>query len=233
MAGPKKKIGEILVESGLIGESQLQIALTQQQKVQKKLGETLVELGFLREEQLAKILGQLTGIPAVDLTKMHISKEAVNMVPYATCKRYQLIPFAIKKVNNIDHLVIAFSDPMNLHAADELRFLVKLPVFRVVATLSAIDQTIRHHYPMKKETDKEKVWQEVTLAAVGNPEATVELVRDGQVDRVKFSQEEIGPDLTPTIEALAKCFSSMVKTLEKKNFLTKDEAKDLMIILLS
>ena len=146
----KKRFGELLIDKGLIDQRKLDHALSSQGGYQKKLGETMVALGYMSEPQLAKILGDLAGIPAIDLAKFKLERECAKYVPGDFCAKHRLIPIAIKNHNRRDHLIVAFSDPLDLEVIDELRFIVSLPIFRVSATPSAVKTAILDLYPNHK-----------------------------------------------------------------------------------
>ncbi len=234
----RKRIGDILIESGLIDETQLQIALENQKIASKRLGQTLVDLGFLSEEQLAKILSQLSGIPAVDVSKFHISQQAMRFVPIEFCKKFHLVPISIKMVNQKNHLIVAFSDPMNLEAFDQLRFMTNLPVLRVVGTYSGVEQIIRHHYTLKKGSKKEEIdWRELTLAQVSENQAgSMEVFRDGKFEQVSLNnKDEKRPDpgISKTVTALEKCIHLLTFALEKKKVLSREDVDKILSILRS
>lgn len=146
----KKRFGEHLVNKGLINQDKLDEALRKQGGYQKKLGETLVALRYMSEDQLAKVLADLSGVPAIDLAKFKIEPDAARRVGGDFCAKNRLIPIAVKNHNRRDHLVVAFSDPLDLDVIDELRFIVDLPVFRVCATVSAIKEALLRVYPQSK-----------------------------------------------------------------------------------
>ncbi len=88
----KKKLGEILLKSGLITEAQIEEALDKQRKTGERLGSTLVELGYITEEKIIASLGEQLGVPHIDLDSYDIKPEILKIVPVAIAERYQLIP---------------------------------------------------------------------------------------------------------------------------------------------
>ncbi|MBI5528249.1 MAG: hypothetical protein HY897_18100 [Deltaproteobacteria bacterium] len=139
----RKKLGEILVERGIIDQRQLQDALGYGRAQGVRLGVALVTRGHLGEGMLAKVLGEVMGLPAVDLSTAQFEHEALRLVPLETCKDNDLIPIFIDEKRGSRALVLAMADPMNVAVIDEIEFTTGLKVRPVMATLSAIHSAIR------------------------------------------------------------------------------------------
>ena len=142
----RKKLGEILLERGIIDQDQLNSALAYQRQWGHRLGVALVAKGFITEGMLCKILGEVMSLPAVDLSKVDFEPEALRLVPFNTCENNDLIPFALETGRGKDSLVVAMADPMNLAIIDEIEFTTGLKVRPVLATISAINSAIRKYY---------------------------------------------------------------------------------------
>ena len=93
----RKKIGELLIESGLIGEVELNAGLHEQKSSKEKIGQALVRMGALASEDLAKILAKICGLPAVDINRVKLDKEAVHFVDEQFCFRHILIPLQLSR----------------------------------------------------------------------------------------------------------------------------------------
>lgn len=117
MATQKRRLGEILVTSGEITQSQLDQALAEQKTNGKRLGETLISLNFLTERKMLKTLEKQLSIPYMFLSDIEIMPEAVAAVPIFLAERYTLVP--LKKDGN--RLTIAMNDPTNFYAIDDVR----------------------------------------------------------------------------------------------------------------
>ena len=96
----KKKIGDQLLENGVIDKYQLKAALNRQERWGKKLGETLMEMGFITEDVLIKTLSGIFNIPSIKPEKFEISKKILTLIPREVCERLNVIPLAIKTINN-------------------------------------------------------------------------------------------------------------------------------------
>lgn len=115
-APTKKRFGDILVDGGLITATQLQEALTYGREKGLKLGGALQELGFVNEIAVAKTLAAQLKIPFVDLEKIVIDPEIVKLLPELLARKHKLIAIGRKD----GQLLVAFSDPLNIFAIDEV-----------------------------------------------------------------------------------------------------------------
>src|SRR5512139_3309844 len=139
MAG---RLGDLLVSSGLITPAQLEKALQDQKVSGTKLGSALVKLGYMSEKNLVSFLSRHYGVPAIDLNEIQIDPEAMKMIPADVIFKYQAIP--IKRVGAT--LRVAMSDPSNILAIDDIKFLAGCHVEVFVSTESAIKTAIDRFY---------------------------------------------------------------------------------------
>lgn len=138
-----KQLGDILLDEGLVTEGQLMAALDEQAVRGESLGRVLVEIGMLSESQLVRALAAQVGMEFVELADYPVDRNAVALLPGATCRRYTVLPVSLFD----GALVLAMADPGNVLAVDDARTLSGLPVRTVVAThddlTSAIDRYCR------------------------------------------------------------------------------------------
>ena len=115
---PKTKIrlGDLLVQEGIISEEQLMQTLSAQKQSGRKLGHMLIELGFVSENQLLTFLSQHLGVPLIDISQYQVSVEAVLLLPEVQARRYRALVLEDKG----DHLLVAMSDPADFAALDIL-----------------------------------------------------------------------------------------------------------------
>ena len=146
-----RSLGKLLVEKGLITESQLQQALDEQKYTGKLLGRTLVELGFVKEDEVLKALGVQSGMEFIDLKKTKIPDDVVGKVAPSIAKVYKIMP--VKFENNI--LTIAISDPLNVNIPDDLRFMLGSKVKGVIAKEEEILDAIQKYYGESGESINE------------------------------------------------------------------------------
>jgi MSHA biogenesis protein MshE len=132
----KKRLGDLLVEEQLISEAQLANALQKQRQLGLKLGATLIHLGYINEERILSFLSRQLGIKIVDLLKVKIDPNAVQLIPEVHARRLRAL--AIHDNGEVISLVV--SDPADLHSLDVLSGLLKGRQFELL--LAREDQLI-------------------------------------------------------------------------------------------
>lgn len=141
------RLGDLLILSNKISESQLGEALLLQKKEgSKRLGEILVDLGFVKEEDILEVLETQLKIPSIDLVNYRINPNIISMIPENLARRYSLIP--IDKKNN--KLIVAMSDPFNVFAIDDIKLLTGMEIDVVVSLKSVILKAIDRFYRDEK-----------------------------------------------------------------------------------
>jgi len=141
----KKKIGDILVEKGLITSQQLEEALREQSISGKRVGEIFVEQKLITEEQLIDTISERLSIPKLSLNLMIIDPMVIQRVSVEIARRYNLIP--IFEIGNT--LTLAMSDPLNIIAIDEIKYLTGMNIKRAIATTTEIRDAIDQYYSVK------------------------------------------------------------------------------------
>jgi type IV pilus assembly protein PilB len=138
------RLGDLLVARGVISAEQLRqaVELRKQNKDQTRLSAALVQLGHVNENVLVTFLSQQYGIPAISLEDVDVSEEVTKLVPVNLCEKHGLVPLAIEG----NHLNVAISDPTNVAAVDDLRFLCNMEVNVYLATETAIRSLVNKAY---------------------------------------------------------------------------------------
>ena len=140
------RIGELLLKEKLISPEQLQQALSQQKSNGGKLGYNLVKMGFVKDEQITALLSKQYGVPSINLAQFKIDPTIVKLVPTETARKYQIIPLS----RSGSTLTIAMTDPTNVFAMDDIKFMTGYTVEPVVASEVAITDAIEKYYPGAK-----------------------------------------------------------------------------------
>jgi hypothetical protein len=143
MQQPNKRLGELLVEGGLITPAQLQSAITHQKIARGRLGSNLVALGYISEEVLMDFLSVQTGVPQMDVRGIEVPPQILKLVPQRLAEQFTVLPITTKDPKS---LVLAMSDPSDLNAIDSARFASGLQVEPVVASHSALRKAIAELY---------------------------------------------------------------------------------------
>ncbi|WP_035587019.1 type IV-A pilus assembly ATPase PilB [Hippea jasoniae] len=143
-------LGQLLLWNNIITQQQLDEALEEQKKSKKKLGTILVEKGFVSEKTLNEFLSKQYGVEPIDLSDIEIPNEVIKKVPAQIAKKYTLIPVAIEK----NKLKVAVSDPTNILALDEVRFVTGMNVVPLFSNERAIIRAIDKYYGTSKELEE-------------------------------------------------------------------------------
>ncbi len=137
-----KRMGDLLMDIGLITQRQLEIALESQKESKKRLGEALIDEGFITETQLIEALEMQLGIEFVDLGNFMIDSSMSRTVPKSIAKKYGVVP--VRK--DRDNLYLAMSDPLNFKAIEEARAATRQRIVPMIATVEGIDRAIQTVY---------------------------------------------------------------------------------------
>jgi type IV pilus assembly protein PilB len=142
--GRRRRLGDLLIEAGLVSETQLKAALNEQRKWGGRLGRTVVEMGFVTETAIGSVLAQQLELPSIDLDTERVAAEAPTWLRLDLCERYGVFPVGINHgTRTID---LATADPTNVEHLQSLEFATNMKVQPVVATTSAIERAIRKYY---------------------------------------------------------------------------------------
>jgi len=141
-----KQLGELLIERGIIKESELDQALTAQKERGGLIGEVLVGLGFAKEEDIAQALTAQYGFPYLPLSNYEVSPETISIIPVRVARQHLLIP--IDKIGN--NLTIAMSNPLNVQAIEDVELISGCNVQTFVSTSSDVKKAIEKYYKDKE-----------------------------------------------------------------------------------
>ena len=147
------RIGELLVQKGVVSEDQIRIALTEQKQNREYLGKILVRLGFATEAVILDVLGGALGQQQADLGKAVVDGEAVRLVPKDLARRYHLLPLTWEA--NRNRLTVAMADPFNVVALDQLSALVgsDAEIVPLMAGEADIERAIDQWYGFELSVD--------------------------------------------------------------------------------
>ncbi|NOZ63846.1 MAG: type II secretion system ATPase GspE [Caldiserica bacterium] len=171
----RKKLGELLLEKGVITEKQLQQALEEQEKTGKLLGRVLVDLGLVKDEDILAVLGAQTGMQEVDISNIEVSPQLLEKVPGPVAKAYKIVPLRMEG----NTLLVAMGDPLNIQALDDLRFLLDCDVKGLISNEQAVNEAIDRLYGGEMET-VEDLLKELEAEAAPLEEAEERAVEDIQ-----------------------------------------------------
>ena len=141
----KKRIGDILVEEGILTEEQLEEALKAAKAENKKIGEAITDLGFASEQDIAEALSSQLGFEYVNLSTVHIPDNVLSLINESVLRKHLMIPYAFVP-NTINQVKVAMVDPMDMSAIDDFSIVTNLLVVPSVATTRDILIALDRYY---------------------------------------------------------------------------------------
>ncbi len=136
------RIGELLLKEKRITPEQLQEALNYQRQNGGKLGFNLIKLGYVKDEEITALLSKQYGVPSIALGQFEIDPGVIKLVPAETAQKYQIVPLSRSGAT----LTIAMTDPTNVFAMDDIKFMTGYNVEPVVASETAVIEAIQTYY---------------------------------------------------------------------------------------
>lgn len=153
MATARVRLGELLVEAQIITRQQLEDALHLQKQDGRRIGTLLVDAGLVSETQVTQILSQQLSVPWVSLYHIDFSRQLLNLVSRELAERYCLVPIFVRKVRGLGQtLYVAMDDPSDEQAQGEVSQFAGLPVRAMIAPPSDIRAALRAYYGAGKDS---------------------------------------------------------------------------------
>ena len=142
----RRKLGELLVETGLLAQDKLVEALEAQKESGKRLGEMLIDMELISEEEMAFALAMQLKIPYVDLSQHEVRGDIIGAIPEEVSRKFLCVPISLK--NNI--LDVAMADPLDLNMMKDLQFITGYNIQPAISTTTHILQVLQKHYHPEK-----------------------------------------------------------------------------------
>ncbi len=190
------RLGELLVRNKLITDSQLVQALQEQKTQGGRLGASLIKLGFIQEDDLASFLSKQYGVPSINLDEFEIETSVVRLIPSEVAQKYQVVP--VNRAGST--LIIAMSDPSNIFAIDDIKFMTGYNVEVVVASEAAIRSAIDRYYD-----------QSATLADVMEDLDDIDLELVDEEDNVDVRELEKATEDAPVVKLVNLILTDAIK----------------------
>jgi type IV pilus assembly protein PilB len=195
------RLGEILVKDSLISTDQLKQALDYQKKNGGRLGTCLVKMGLVSDEDITAVLSRQYGVPSINLKFYEVEPSVIKLVPQETAVRYQVVP--LSRVGST--LTIAMTDPTNVFAMDDIKFMTGFNVEPVVASESAISEAIGKFYgSIENDEEIDKVMKDLA-----GEDADLELAADEA--EMDLAELERAADEAPIIKLVNLILTDAVK----------------------
>jgi type IV pilus assembly protein PilB len=197
------RIGDLLLKEKRITPAQLQEALSYQKTNGGKLGFNLVKLGFVKDEEITALLSKQYGVPSINLTQFEIDPGIIKLIPAETAHKYQIIPLSRSGAT----LTIAMTDPTNVFAMDDIKFMTGYNVEPVVASETAVFDAITRYYAAPSG---QRAAREVQSSAVDTMSTVSSL------DMVTKALEETTAIVDDDVEVLEELDQIDVASLERQ-----------------
>jgi type IV pilus assembly protein PilB len=180
------RLGELLVKENLITADQLKQALDQQKSTGARLGTCLMKLGFISDDEITGVLSRQYGVPSINLKYYEVDANVIKLIPQDTAIRYQIVP--LSRVGST--LTIAMTDPTNVFAMDDIKFMTGFNVEPVVASETAIAEAISKFYGEAESGEElSKVMKDLTEIEGPDLELAAEEQEMNQADLEKAAEE--------------------------------------------
>ena len=145
----RKKLGEMLIEAGVLDEARLRSALADQRRWGRSLGKTLVEMKLIGEDELVRVLGKQLGLPAIDLDRFAIPDSVTSLIPDELARQHQIVAFHAQ----MKFLDVAMVDPTNLGVIDELRIRTQMNIRPYLAGPRMIERALAKYHGGSQRSD--------------------------------------------------------------------------------
>ena len=193
------KLGQLLLSKKIITEEQLSQAIELQRKEGGRIGSNLIKLGFITEERLVQFLSEQYGVPAIDLSKEEIDPSVVKYIPYEIAIKYMIFPVS----KNGASLRVAMTDPSNIFAMDDIKFITGYDVEPVVAAESSIKEAINKYY------EQSDTLQSVVEDMAGFDDENLDLIQDKE-DDVDISELKSAVEEAPVVKLVNLILSEAI-----------------------
>jgi len=196
------RLGEILVKESLITSDQLRQALDHQKANGGRLGTCLMKLGFITDDEITGVLSRQYGVPSINLRYYEVDAAVIKLIPQDTAVRYQIVP--LSRVGST--LTIAMTDPTNVFAMDDIKFMTGFNVEPVVASETAISEAISKFYGgVHSDEELSKVMKDLT----GDEVEDLELASEEQ--ETNLAELERAAEEAPIIKLVNLILTDAVK----------------------
>jgi type IV pilus assembly protein PilB len=203
------RIGELLLKEKRLTPAQLQEALNYQKTNGGKLGFNLVKLGFVKDEEITALLSKQYGVPSINLAQFEIDPAVVKLIPAETAQKYQIVPLSRAGAT----LTIAMTDPTNVFAMDDIKFMTGYNVEPVVASETAVTEAIQRYFPATPAAAPAAAKKEKKAAA---PQQEANLNNAATLEMVSKALEESASIVDDDVELLEEIEQIDVSSLEKQ-----------------
>jgi len=199
------RLGDLLLKAKLINQEQLNEAIKLQQSSGLKLGEALVKLNVVTEDDITETLSAQFGVPSINLTHFEIDPSVLKLVAADVARKYNILP--VNKTGAT--LTIAMSDPTNVFALDDIKFMTGYNVEPVVASEQSLQLAIDRHYGATRALELKKVMEE--MSAVDTQDTNLEVVEDQEEEAIDLERLAEEGEEAPVIRLVNIILTDAIK----------------------
>jgi len=216
----RKKLGEMLIDAGVLTESQLRDALLEQRRWGGTIGQMLVEKRFISEADLVAVLSRQFNVPVVDLDRVAIPRAVLELVPGDLAHELSVVPFA----QPMKFLDVAMAEPNNAGVIDELRIRTQLNIRPHLAGPKALERALAKYYlrnfaAVRTGVDVDAPGPDALISENGRPQRPAQPVRDSEIDALQGRVARLEAMVARDEEVLRKLLGLLVA----KGVATRDE----------
>lgn len=193
----EKRLGQILVDDGIISEEQLERVLEEHSKTGKKLGDVLIEMKLCSLEQVTEAMARQHGLQYLRLSEYEIDPEIINSITEDIARKYRIIP--VDRTNNV--LTVALSDPANIFLLDDIKLRTKMEIVPLICLQSDIEAAIEKYYGDKGALED-------MMKGFGDAD-DVELLQKKEEDSADLTSTE---DDAPVVKLVNMIVAEAIKT---------------------
>nr|WP_320116446.1 type IV-A pilus assembly ATPase PilB [uncultured Desulfuromonas sp.] len=190
------RLGELLVRNNLLTEDQVSKAIAEQKMNKERFVATLIRLKYISQDDLAAFLSRQYGAPAINLAEFEVDTDVVKLISADVVQKYHLVP--INRAGST--LIVAMSDPSNIFAIDDIKFMTGHNVEVVVATESAIKDAIDRYYD-----------QSATLADVMGDLDDIDLEVVDEDDQLDLNELQMATEEAPVVKLVNLILTDAIK----------------------
>ncbi len=199
------RLGDLLLKAKLINQDQLNEAIKLQQSSGLKLGEALVKLNVVTEDDITETLSAQFGVPSINLTHFEIDPSVLKLVAADVARKYNILP--VNKTGAT--LTIAMSDPTNVFALDDIKFMTGYNVEPVVASEQSLQLAIDRHYGATRALELKKVMEE--MSAIDTQDTNLEVVEDQEEEAIDLERLAEEGEEAPVIRLVNIILTDAIK----------------------
>jgi type IV pilus assembly protein PilB len=190
-----ERIADALVEDGLLSEGQVVELLEQQKKEGARLIKLIIDKSYVSEQDLAVSMGRVLNVSPINLGRMSIPPDVIELLPRDTTYNYKVVP--VSRLEN--RLFLAMADPLNVLALDDVKHITKLEVTPLIASEKAIIDKLSA-FDATKSGSMEDIIQDAKKQSEADAEAdSVESVKEG-IEEVNIDQLAASSGEAPVIK---------------------------------